>query len=133
MARKRKRKDGVGQPGSAKEVAAYERVLCKVVEWLETHEGEVGLPGSIGRAVIIARELATGDGAVAISLALTHKDAIECVAVLDDSGAGLAVPHITMRLAECKPLELPVVVVLGDGGMFYHPLLRVNASARGSA
>jgi len=114
----------VGKPDSEAQVAAYQRILERVADQLTKRDELNGLASQV---VIWAFEL--DNNKVDVRFAPSREEALRLAEELDPDLPA----YLAKRMKDLEANEVPAVVVLRAGGIFYHPLIRVDPSHLGNA
>lgn len=114
----------VGKPDSEAQVAAYQRILERVADQLTKRDELNGLASQV---VIWAFEL--DNNKVDVRFAPSREEALRLAEELDPDLPA----YLAKRMKDLEANEVPAVVVLRAGGIFYHPLIRVDPSHSGNA
>jgi hypothetical protein len=115
------------EAGSNEELASVDRILERVSAELPEHDA--ALVGRLAEVVLLVSE--GEDEEITVALANSHEEALQEVGAIEPSGQ--AVSHLRARLAKRPPTDVPVIVVLAGGGIFYRTLLCVPRHGAGRA
>jgi hypothetical protein len=109
------------------EADAADRILERVSAELPEHDA--AFAGRLAEVVLLVSE--GDDEQIAVALANSHEEAVQEVAAIEPSGQ--AASHIRARLAKRPPMDLPVIVVLVGGSIFYRSVICVPRHGAGKA
>ena len=107
--------------------AAVDRILERVSAELPDHSATI--VGRLADVVLLVSE--DEDEEITVALAKSHDEALLEIGDIEPSGQ--VVSELRTRLARRPPTDLPVIVILAGGSIFYRTIICVPGHRMGSA